>query len=138
MFVRGCVGAVVGALAGLGFLLSWRALPPSMCSPTGRGGFCLGNTPAVPFLVLLWAIVAAVLLACALRLTGPRPLSSAAAGLGCVLWPVLGGSGWMLGLVAGSDVAKVLVPTVGYALAAAFTGRRASSSAHDEAGPPAT
>jgi hypothetical protein len=122
--VRGLIGAAVGLLVGVGFVLSWNALPPNRCDPTGRGGFCIdGRVFAAPILVLVWALVATALLAFTLRRTEPEPAWPAAAGLGCVLWVALGVGAGMLGLAVGSDVAKVLVPCFAYAVAALCTSR---------------
>lgn len=123
MLVRGIAGAVVGALAGLGFLLTWDAVGATCLPYDARCG--LLSASFVLYLVL-WAVAAGVMLLGAFRVLD-RPPYWAASGSGCVLWVATG----VVGVgVLGVNASAVVVPAVCFALTAALTTPEPSSSAH--------
>lgn len=128
MFARGFAGAVVGALTGLGFLITWRTVAPPPCVPSDPGAHCAGRPLTFMMTFPVWVLVGTLLLAAVLKLVDLPP-TWAASGPGCVLWVLLGVPTAASGLLSASGLASVLLPAACFGLAAVFTSLEPSSSA---------
>lgn len=127
---RAAAGAVVGAIAGAGFRLTWWRWLPEQCGDVDGPGCFVGLMLMLPLFVAGWAIVASTVLFWVLEL-GRQPGAWSAAGLGCGLWPVLVWATALFASLGSGGWAEILMPVVAYALAGALTGR-SRSSAHGE------
>ena len=130
MVLRTLVGAVAGAVAGAGFLLTVYPLARYCDSGPGPAGCGRAGVLLVPSLVAFWMFVAGLLIALGFRMWRQED-GRLAAVLGCGLWVGLGLAALHVDAAYfetyGDDdlrfntYAAVIVPCVAYAIAALCT-----------------
>ena len=131
--IRALLGAVAGAIGGVGLHFTWWRWMLTGCDELDGPGCGPAVFAVLPLFLCVWMLVASTLLFWSLKLL-KRPGTWPAAGLGCTLWVPL----WFVAALLGAtravslEVLMIGVPAAAYALAGLFTGRRPRSSAHGD------
>lgn len=144
MVQRTALGAVAGAIGGVGVQLTWRSwILPSECFETSRWLCAVWLDGDLFMYSLSWAIMAGMLLSGVLGLL-KRTRAWAACWLGCVGWLVLWVGTGLPGLIPDEHSLTAMLVLV-HALAGAFSvprpalpGDESRSTAHGGAAPDST
>jgi hypothetical protein len=126
-----------GAVAGVGFYLSWWLWFPTQCEPDDGPGCGVAWAAMLPVFLCAWMLVGSALVFLILKVLkrrSPWP----AAGLGCALWVPL----WFvfvlvaMATTVSKEAGLIGVPVVSYLLGAVFTGSRSSAHGDEVAATP--